>query len=440
MSSRKSWQSVAFLMMVDLGVAGCATPTSTPITPVEKHGSVARPGEDLASVALARVAFNIERGKVIGIYETGGSRTNCMSEYPATWKGDKKSFSDDVFSTRFGEALRNADYTVAGDSSQLFEDLTSNAIEPEYLVGARIDAIEMDLCESWNAAYNYGDIRERGSAGVTVTWQVYSTLEQKVMYETQSRGAATRDEFADDGIVNLIDDAFAAAASNLAADQGFHDLLLQKPSRKTAVSPPTGTPILVEAAAPFAGPIAANTQAIEQSTVTIQAGVGQGSGFFIAPDLVITNYHVAGHSKQVKLILSDGTTIDGDVLRGHPGRDVALIKVNSAQYRYLPIRLRPLNIAEDVYAIGTPLDQRFAGTVTRGIVSQLKPNKQGLLMIQADASIQHGSSGGPLLDAQGNVTGIAVAMYAPGADDTSVGLNFFIPIADALKYLNVSVQ
>lgn len=436
----KSWKvliRVASFISLALGIAACAD-EETPIASVAKETSVARPGENLSSITLARVAFDLNRGDVIGIYRFVGGE--CHQEAPAQWHGDKISGTDKVFSDIFANEMRKANYAVSGDSEQMFDDLTQTPTDADYLIGARIDHIEMDICEDFHAWRYDSENRDSGAASVSISWQIFSVQQNKVVYETTSKGSAVRDQPTVDGLTALIDAAFGAASANLAADQKLHDLLLTTKISAKKSEYPTQSSISIPLVPPFRGGIKENTSAIEDATVTIRAGLREGSGFFVGSNLVLTNAHVVGATENVRLLLADGSKISGTVVRKNASRDVALIKLDQTGHQPLPIRFTPVEIAEDVYAIGSPLGDQFAGTVTHGVVSRMKTDSDGLKFIQADASIQHGSSGGPLLDEQGNVVGLAVAIVAPGADETSVGLNFFIPIADALKYLNVSVQ
>jgi S1-C subfamily serine protease len=426
------------LMAAALGICVAACQPQT-VAPVAQHASVATFGEDLAPIKLDRVSFNIKRGDKIGI--KAGSAGCAGSQHDLFWNEGRITGSDQELADDFYQEMHRANYNVVGDSNQLFSDQSADSVDPEYLVGARVDRIDMVICAQTHAVmFLDPDGTLKGSTQLTVTWQLFSTLERKVVLEVKTQGSSQSSTGTLDGDISLFQDAFAAAAGNLAADRRFHDLLAGKTPAGKVSGPVTDAPMSVVSAAAFQGGITTNAQAIEKAVVTVRSGAGQGSGFFIAPDLILTNYHVAGGSKHLKILLADGSQLDGSLTRAHAGRDVALIRVEDGHYNPLPLRLYPVKIAEEVYAIGTPLDDQFAGTVTRGVVSQLKKDKRGLEMIQADASIQHGSSGGPLLDNQGNVVGIAVAGIMAGAEETSVGLNFFIPIADALRYLNVNVR
>jgi len=104
--------------------------------------------------------------------------------------------------------------------------------------------------------------------------------------------------------------------------------------------------------------------------VTIDSGLSHGSGFFISPTLIMTNFHVVQNSKFIRINLLTGRKILGDVIRRHPKRDVAIIQVEEAGHLPIPVRETPLKVTEEVYAIGSPLDKKLSGTVTRGIVSK----------------------------------------------------------------------
>ena len=88
-----------------------------------------------------------------------------------------------------------------------------------------------------------------------------------------------------------------------------------------------------------------------------------------------------------------------------------------------------------MFAIGSPLGAQFQNTMSKGIVSALR-NQQGLAYIQSDVMVNHGSSGGPLLDETGRVIGLTASGQT--VNGAPVGINFFIPIDEALKTLNLT--
>jgi serine protease Do len=428
------------LIMIGAGLAGCETRFPPAASALR---SVATFGEELAPIKLDRVSYNFRRGQQIGNYRDAA---DCADSGKITWSGGTLTGSDQELEEIFFHELKNANYNVLGDPQQMFSDYSDDAVDPEYLVGARIESLNLDLCDQYNAwgEYKYGT--QIGTGRMSVTWLIFSTLERAVVLETKSEGHGVVSQGVPEGDVAVIVESFASAAANLAADPKFHALLASGRggtggngnSNKTSRAPVDDPLLAVSRAAGFTGDIAANIHRIEESVVTVIVPGGHGSGFFIGPNLILTNHHVAGGSKQVKIRLIDGWEMYANVLRSHPGRDVALLQIEGGSFASLPVRTGALALTEEVYAIGSPMDESLAGTVTRGIVSQKQVDERGFELIQADVEIQPGSSGGPLLDKNGNVVGISVAGIPSG--EALVGINFFIPIADALYMLNVSLR
>jgi S1-C subfamily serine protease len=168
----------------------------------------------------------------------------------------------------------------------------------------------------------------------------------------------------------------------------------------------------------------------------VQEVKGLGSGFLINADgQILTNYHVISGSSDVEVTMPpDQSRYKARVLMRDQAHDLALIQIDPK--KKLPSFLRlgdsdSLQVGQKVLAIGNPFG--LAGTLTTGIVSSLhrkiqSEERSGDLedMIQTDASINSGNSGGPLLDSQGNVIGINTAIYGPNGG--SVGIGFAMPI------------
>ena len=188
---------------------------------------------------------------------------------------------------------------------------------------------------------------------------------------------------------------------------------------------------------PFGVPSAADVVArVSPSVVTVRTGDGVGSGVVYQPDVVITNEHVVAGATAVTIDYADGTSSDGTVLASDEVTDLAVIRTARGGLPVPEYRTELPRPGDPVLAIGSPLG--FEGTVTSGIVSALNRQIPGSAtqssalvdLIQVDAAISPGNSGGALLDATGRVIGINEAYIPPAAGAVSLG--FAIPAATAV--------
>lgn len=265
-----------------------------------------------------------------------------------------------------------------------------------------------------------------------VQWQIYSRLDRKVVYEVTTEGSSKLDHASATGATDVFLNAFAIATQNLLSDKGFHDLVVG--SAKTTVGP-TFEKLTITQINQFTNSINEHINDVRVTVVTIFAGNGHGSGFFISSDgYLLTSAHVVGGAKFVKVKLTTGREVLGEVIRSDTRRDVALIKTEENQMIPLPINDTEINVGNEVYAIGSPLDEKLNTTLSKGIVSGYRV-EDGIRFIQGDIDVLPGNSGGPLVDRNGNVLGIAVSGIFLAEAPTR--LNFFIPIQEALNSLNI---
>jgi SpoVK/Ycf46/Vps4 family AAA+-type ATPase len=209
--------------------------------------------------------------------------------------------------------------------------------------------------------------------------------------------------------------------------------------RETAPEKISDTLVKIPALPRSVTPLSEGTSALQAAVVTIKLEGGHGSGFFISKDgYLLTNHHVVGDNKFVTIKLTTGRQMPGEVLRSHKARDVALVKVNESALEALPLQLEPPDVAAEVYAVGTPQDEKYSTTITKGIVSAYR-TENDLKLIQSDATIHGGSSGGAMVDRFGNVVAISVSGFTMSERKVGTSINFFIPIADALKFLAVEL-
>ncbi|MDA0874042.1 MAG: trypsin-like peptidase domain-containing protein [Bacteroidetes bacterium] len=169
-----------------------------------------------------------------------------------------------------------------------------------------------------------------------------------------------------------------------------------------------------------------------------------GSGFVISPSgYIVTNDHVAGNASQITIAFPDGTTLPARLVGTDPGTDLALLKVDpEGELPHLDFELGgPPIVGEWSIALGNPfgLFEASDPTVTVGVVSatgrdlQPQDNRFYTDMIQTDAAINRGNSGGPLLNAQGRVIGVNTAIFSESGG--SVGIGFAVPAEKAVRVL-----
>ncbi|MBX2976101.1 MAG: trypsin-like peptidase domain-containing protein [Ignavibacteriaceae bacterium] len=172
-----------------------------------------------------------------------------------------------------------------------------------------------------------------------------------------------------------------------------------------------------------------------------------GSGFLISPDgYILTNDHVAGNAVEVVITLTNGKHFNAKVIGTDPVSDICLLKIDENDLPYLLLgNSNEILIGEWAIALGNPFglfDLNDKPTVTVGVVSALGMNldpvnnRYYLNMIQTDAAINGGNSGGPLVNSIGEVIGMNTLIISPGSGQGSIGLGFAIPINKVKKIVD----
>ncbi|MFO7777511.1 MAG: trypsin-like peptidase domain-containing protein [Nitriliruptoraceae bacterium] len=215
-------------------------------------------------------------------------------------------------------------------------------------------------------------------------------------------------------------------------------------SENGPADPGSGTDDLVAGASP----ITAIAQQVSPSVarVDVQSAAGAGSGSSVvyrADGLLVTNAHVVGTSDQARVTLPDGSRMDAEVVGADPSSDVAVLRVDAEN---LPVPAWAadddgLRIGETAVAIGSPFG--LDGSVTSGIISALGrtlPSQQGVLidLIQTDAAVNPGNSGGALVDGEGRVIGLNTAIATRSGG--SQGIGFAIPSSTVINVADQLIE
>ena len=167
--------------------------------------------------------------------------------------------------------------------------------------------------------------------------------------------------------------------------------------------------------------------------VRILTDNGLGAGVVITSDgLIATNAHVVRPAKKVRVETFEDRELPGIVVAEDSTWDLALVRVESTELRWTPVAIEagsPAPVGSEVYAIGHPLG--LGWTVTRGIVSGYR-QAGDVRLIQTDAPISPGNSGGPLLDKEGHLIGVVTAKILGGGAES---VAFALPVSALLEFL-----
>lgn len=164
---------------------------------------------------------------------------------------------------------------------------------------------------------------------------------------------------------------------------------------------------------------------------------------------MVTNNHVVSGSSAVQVILSSGKTVDAQIVGTDEATDLAVLKINAADVTTVAKfgNSNDIKAGQDVLAIGSPMGSEYANTVTKGIISATKrtikasDSSVATNVIQTDAAINSGNSGGPLINMAGQVIGINSMKLASSTDGTSVeGMGFSIPSNEVVQVINQLVK
>jgi len=417
------------LMTAAFAIALSACQQQSRIAPIAEQPVIKVVETDHARpVQFSRIVIDLKRGAQIGTFREGVGF--CTEPGTLVYHGGRMNLDDRELSDAFRDELERANYKVVGNPDALFDDPSS--WQAEFLIAGLVKRVDADLC------YAYSELEKVTKASgvllMDVDWQVYSRLDRSVVYTTHTQGRGEIKDPSTSGETDVVLDAFAQATRNLLADRRFYEIVGEG---SVAAQQPTsagGSPTDFVSRRLFTQPITANITAVRSNVVVVYAGDGHGSGVVI-DDLghVLTNEHVVRMATRVRVHFESGNEATATVLATDRRRDVALLKVASSGTGGLPIRFDQPAVGDTVYAIGAPLDPTYSATVSKGIISAFR-DIEDEQWIQSDVNVQHGSSGGPLLDERGNILGIT-SRGEPNEAGVPSGVNLFVPIGDALRRL-----
>jgi S1-C subfamily serine protease len=315
------------------------------------------------------------------------------------------------------EELRRRGYNVTGAESLLFDqDRSSKAA---LLLGGIVQDVECTETAGQSA----------GVCEVAVAWELFSRRLDKVVYKVLTR---SRDNvsLSPEEVENEAHKLLIAALGSLLEREQFQQLL-EKDALVQAAAPEYEQAEYAECAA-TEHTLPDDMEQVLDATVLVNADERTGSGYYISTDgLVLTTNHLVAGTELIRVKNRDGTQVEAAVLRSDPAHDVALLATGEPVERCLAPAAETPQTGEEVFIVGSPAGEDLAFSVSRGIVSGHR-EWEGQRFVQTDASINAGSSGGPMVNGQGRVVAtISWKIALPGFE----GLGFGVPFGASLDRL-----
>lgn len=422
----------------------------SPLVPEDAHP---------APIKWSKIEFILPPGSHVGREQ---SDVFCwVSGDPVKRSVIKEAVEERYIRQTFHDALESNGYDVVSSLALIDEEAEDDAERAEYTITARVVDVDADMCKSPEEDYyiwsrpNKG---ERGEMYVAIDWTVWDPIKRVSALKLRTEGYTKRRLPNIEGLALMFDDAFEMAAHNLAAEPQFYDLIVKgvrPPPRKDVHEEADSRPrrfdplenVVLPQQTLSTQPFSKWAEDGRKAAVMVQK-IGHASGFFITKEgHILTSFDAVGNALRTRIVTADRKhKLVAEVLRVDKARNVALLKLEeippNLKITTLAIRPEWPKIGEDVYAIGVPKDWKYmTDTLTKGIVSAHRKNYKlfGVQndFIQADVEIHKGSAGGPLLDEYGNIVGLTHGSYDEEELKHGIGLNYFIPIEEALARLDI---
>lgn len=386
-----------------------------------------------AVVGFDKLLIKFDDGAKIGSYK----KMNNVEE-PIKWEGSYK-IGVDSFNKKFYELISHLGFrTPFNDKVELFNNDHDKVRLPRYLVGAQITDYEIRLDEMQN--FNKA-IEIKSVTTMDIDWKVLDKKTNKVVLSHSNRGVArTRQGRFNQSPDNLL--AFEDALYEFLEKSDFYKLVNDTEmgidymsQTDSAANPPR---VISLPTIPTFEKLSDMIKYANPACVTIVTDGGFGSGVVINNEgYVLSAYHVVDGVNQIDVKFSNGLTLDAKVIAFDYANDIVLLDINGSGFHALPVSTSTeVPLGEEVITIGTPASIELGQSIARGLVSG-KRIVEDRVYLQADISVSPGNSGGPLLNANGEVIGIVQSKIVEAGVE---GIGFALPMDRALERLNLTVK
>ncbi|MEZ4331274.1 MAG: S1C family serine protease [Myxococcota bacterium] len=406
--------------LASLALIACAAGPEGPPPPPEPVPLAVGPAGSNA-VVFQKVIFRIPAGTPLSVSRLRG---RIIDE--KNW--DAPTRDTTAFNVTATDELRRLGYDVRDAADALFNPATTN--EARYQMAAIVHALRLE-----NDVVPDPGRREGG-------WVARSS-EATMDVELQLYDAVARERVSTARVVGFAVDrthpgapmpkAFLVALRRALADPAF-----VAPLRRDAPRTQNGFPeksLAIPRCTTGELALPDDLARAQEAVVVVVVGSGSGTGTIVSADgWVLTAAHVVGSQAQAVLRFDSGFELPAEVARVEPTRDAALLKVPGRGHPCLGTEDAPVEVGTEIWAIGNPVAEELARSVTRGVASGNRTIRDRAFL-QTDAAVNPGNSGGPLLDGRGRLRGIVVEKIK----ETGIeGLGFAVPVADAERALGIA--
>ncbi|NLR89889.1 S1C family serine protease [Flammeovirga agarivorans] len=356
-------------------------------------------GSELKDVRLNKVSVDLDKSV---------QNQKLFIKYRNYLKGVESNYYDkyyekediDVENTVFSDILN----VTLHDKG--FINKENKALNNSYLNNAYLNA-NLVAMETEHVKSHYGSNVDFITVKFKIEWEILDYYKKPIYKRTISTKS---DQFVVGKVVDSPSETGSFKAINTTIEKSLVQFMnLKEVKEHLKVTTDIKEESFASLPIPSAPKYVSNMNQAVDASVTIKNENGHGSGFIISENgYIITNYHVISDSgKDYEVVLNDGRSFKHEIIRVDRVNDLALIKIEAKDL--VPFKVsntKEHTIAQEVYVIGTPTADDLNSTVSKGIISGIRENKSGQTLLQTDASINGGNSGGVICTKQGMVLGV----------------------------------
>lgn len=383
-------------------------------------------------ISFDKLVADIKDGSIVGQRTDKDGKST-----PVKWEGSVK-IGESTFERRTLDLLTDAGLpTVIRQQSKLFTGSKDNKPQrPRYVLGAEL--VEYGLNMRVDHETPKGAGRNIARTRMVCDWKVLDQGSNQVVLTVRTTGETHERAFSG----HLLGNNLAAYETALIKflNEGRFIALLQGSTDLQDTNPPDSAMTRIELARtsnPAFKNLAEMIRYADRSCVTIITDGGHGSGVIVSGlGHVISAQHVIEGVNRIEVQFSDGLRQEATVVRADPEHDLVLLDIAGSGFRPLPLDVTDsTGLGDEVVTIGTPADVILGQSISKGILSG-KRKIDGKIYLQTDVAVSPGNSGGPLINAHGEVIGIIQGKLVGEAIE---GLGFAIPIERVMERLRLDI-